>query len=651
MTQRRFRLGIILTSVIAAVVGCGWLVAHPSGAQVTTRGVTATLRVPGHPTAVAAASDALWLALGDTHMPVRDQPLLRLDLASGRVAQGFSLGGQVSALTRDGDVLFASVAHDGSHGSGPSFVVALDSRSGDIIARRLFPAPMGPLAEGQRDLWALESRPAVLLRLDPLTLTPKDPPLRLSQGRAFGLAVDDRYVWVTASDEGAVLRVDPSSLAVERVAVGGFPAGIAVASGSVWFVDRERGRVGRLDARTLEPVGKPIDVGGAPASLARAGRYLFVGDSERGTVTRIDVRSGKSVGRPIRVAPGAHDAPGLAVASAGNSVWVGSFASSTVAHVSTSASTSARRPRSPEVIATRAQPIAAGAKVVARIRLVRGAVAPLGGGALTAGEGAVWAMTDARSMLLRIDPARNAVEARIKVPPTEAIAAGDGAVWLSHPADNTVTRVDPATNKVTARITTGPQPAGIAVARDGVWVANDGGPSVSRIDPVTNRVVATIRVGPKRACCAGHMSLVAVPHGVWVGVSNANELVRVDATTNAVVETVKLPYCPVGFLLAVGTAVWSAGGACADVVGRIDARTKRLTARVPEPHPVGLALAGGAVWVAVLDSANVDQLDPRTGRLVGRLHVGGVPVRLAVGFGSVWVNDDNGFVVRLQPQR
>ena len=100
------------------------------------------------------------------------------------------------------------------------------------------------------------------------------------------------------------------------------------------------------------------------------------------------------------------------------------------------------------MIATRAQPIAPGAKVVARIRLVRGAVAPLGGGALTAGEGAVWAMTDARSMLLRIDPARNAVEARIKVPPTEAIAAGDGAVWLSHPADNTVTRVDPATNKV-----------------------------------------------------------------------------------------------------------------------------------------------------------------------------------------------------------
>jgi hypothetical protein len=36
---------------------------------------------------------------------------------------------------------------------------------------------------------------------------------------------------------------------------------------------------------------------------------------------------------------------------------------------------------------------------------------------------------------------------------------------------------------------------------------------------------------------------------------------------------------------------------------------------------------------------------------VARLPVGGNPVRLAVGFGSVWVNDDNGRVLRIQPQR
>jgi streptogramin lyase len=72
-----------------------------------------------------------------------------------------------------------------------------------------------------------------------------------------------------------------------------------------------------------------------------------------------------------------------------------------------------------------------------------------------------------------------------------------------------------------------------------------------------------------------------------------------------------------------------------------------VTAKLAEPHPVGLALAFGTLWVAVLGSTNVDQLDPRTGRLVARLRVGGTPVRLGVGFGSVWVNDDGSRVLRI----
>ncbi len=235
--------------------------------------------------------------------------------------------------------------------------------------------------------------------------------------------------------------------------------------------------------------------------------------------------------------------------------------------------------------------------------------------------------------------------------PPEAAAAGDGAVWLSHLSEDTVSRIDPATNKVSATIQVGPQPVGIAVSPGAVWVVNAGGPSVSRIDPDTNRVVATIRVGPKLACCSEHFSLIAAHGAVWVGVPNENGIVHVDPATNRVVATVKLPYPPCAFLAADTTALWSTGGGCADMVGRIDLQTKKLTARLAEPHPVGLALAFGSVWVAVLGSANVDQLDPRTGSLVARLPVGGVPVRLAVGFGSVWVNDDNGRVLRIQPER
>ncbi len=639
--------------MIAAIAGSILLATHHSREKVTTRGVTATLRVPGHPGWVAAGPNALWLALADTRTPVRDRPLLRLDLASGTVERRILVGGQASFLARAGNRLLASVEHVGGTGSGPSLIIALDWRSGRVLARRQFPTSLGPLAENGKDLWALQVTPAALLRLDPLTLLPKAPPLPLSRGKALGLAVAGGYVWATAPDAAEVLRIEPASRTITRVHVGGFPIGIAVASGNVWFVDRDRAEIGRLDERTLRPVGKRIRVGGEPAWLATTGRYLFVGDAVRGTVRRIDVRSAKAAGLPIRVAPPARAVPALAVAPAESSVWVSSFASSTLTRVS--ATSSAAPPRavtatSAHTAPTNARALPPGAKVVARIALTRAPV-PFGGGALTVGDGAVWAMSNAQSTLMRIDPRRDAVIARIKVPPPEAAAAGDGAVWLSYPSEGRVLRIDPATNKVTATIHVRRQPSGVTVSPGAVWVANAGGPSVSRIDPATNRVVATIRVGPTLACCSEHMSLIPSADALWVAVPNANRIVRIDPATNSVTATVKLPFCPGGSLVADETGVWSAGGGCADVVARIDPRAEKLTAKLYEPHPVGLGSASGSVWVAVIDSANVDQIDPHTGRLIARLHVGGTPVRLAVGFGSVWVNDDNGRVLRIQPQR
>src|SRR5438105_2241791 len=84
-----------------------------------------------------------------------------------------------------------------------------------------------------------------------------------------------------------------------------------------------------------------------------------------------------------------------------------SFASSTLARISAASTTS----EPPAVIASsglttlaKAGRLPRGGKVVARIRLGRGAPAPLGGGALTVGAGAVWAMSDVGPTLMRIDP-------------------------------------------------------------------------------------------------------------------------------------------------------------------------------------------------------------------------------------------------------
>src|SRR6185312_1805219 len=99
----RFRIAVIVLSALAAVVGSVVLATRDTS-DVTTHGVTATLRVPGHPGAVAAGPDALWVALIDEpRRPVGDQPLLRVDPASGIVAQTVHVGGEVSSLVRVGN--------------------------------------------------------------------------------------------------------------------------------------------------------------------------------------------------------------------------------------------------------------------------------------------------------------------------------------------------------------------------------------------------------------------------------------------------------------------------------------------------------------------------------------------------------------------
>jgi YVTN family beta-propeller protein len=279
---------------------------------------------------------------------------------------------------------------------------------------------------------------------------------------------------------------------------------------------------------------------------------------------------------------------------------------------------------------------------------------PPGNGGLAIGEGAVWSLNPSVARLLRIDPKTNSVVKRIPVRALGDVAAGDGSVWLTNPATNTVDRIDSQSSKTSATIHVGKHPLGIAVTPRAVWVANAGLstpdiPSLSRIDPATNKVVATIPLGPTSECCSDHMGVSVAGGAVWVVVPQGNVVVRIDPATNE--KTVfKLDYPPCAYLDADTRALWSTGGACADVVARIDLRTHGLT-KLVEPHPIGIKIAFGHVWVVSLAAANVDQIDQRTNQIVARLPVGGHPIHLATGFGSVWVLDGDGRILRIQPTR
>lgn len=350
--HRRFRLIVVLVSVLAAAVGSIVLATRDPGQRTTTRGITATFRVPGHPGPVAAGGDVLWVALnGDPARPAGDRPLLRLDLATGTAVKAVRMGGEVSNLARDGERLIASVTPVGDNGVGARRLVALDWRSGVVVPlgeshlndtdARKIDGPVEQIVRAGGSLWGLEDRPGRLLQLDPSTLAVSSASIRLSSGRTLGLAAGAGFVWVTATDAGDVLRIDPATRAITRVHVGGSPVGIAVAGGNVWFADRSDGNVLRLDPRTLRPIGDPIRVGSKPSGLAAAGDALFVTDQGAGSVARIDVRSGHKLGPPVRIGRPGADAVAPALASTGESVWVSSFASDTVTRISSPASLAA----------------------------------------------------------------------------------------------------------------------------------------------------------------------------------------------------------------------------------------------------------------------------------------------------------------------
>ncbi len=148
-------------------------------------------------------------------------------------------------------------------------------------------------------------------------------------------------------------------------------------------------------------------------------------------------------------------------------------------------------------------------------------------GGITSGAGAVW-MVVKPSTLIRVDPAKNEVVAKIPLPATAADPVfGGGYVWVSTFNSNSVVKVDPATNTVIDTIATGPQPRFITFGGGSVWTLDQGDGTVTRIDATTDKVVATIACG-----IPGEGGDLSYADGyVWAALFDF-PLTQIDAATN-----------------------------------------------------------------------------------------------------------------------
>jgi streptogramin lyase len=284
--------------------------------------------------------------------------------------------------------------------------------------------------------------------------------------------------------------------------------------------------------------------------------------------------------------------------------------------------------------------------------------------AVAAGEGGVWVVDNARSRVVELDPsstrpARGPI--RVGAGP-EAITVGGGSVWVAS-GNDTVTRIDPETGRATVAPREVADPAGIAAGDGSVWVTSRADGTVTRLDPRTLRPTGDpIPVGAQPAD-------VAVGEGfVWVANARDGTVTRIDAASGEAGEPIDVAkYQVLGLSVGEG-GVWVAKSEdrLAQRIGvvRIDPSTSRpddASTEVPAAIPVRLATGYGGVWVTLAGGVRPPDLRPQAGRVAlvdpesgdeagAPLRVGNRPSGIAVGEGFVWVADaGDGTVTRIDP--
>jgi streptogramin lyase len=332
---RRLQVAVVVASIVAAAVGAALVFGRSNDEHAVTSSVVATLRVPGLPNAISAGPDALWVALNyGPERPVGR--LVRLSLATATAEKSVDIDGVPGSAVRVGNSVW--VGHNADWlDTKPGELTEVNWTTGEVLGQVPFDRPVFGVASGDGSLWVVVGRsPATLVRVDPTTRHVLGQPIRIDDGRVIGLAFGDDMLWATAFENGALLRIDPSSGRVDRVPVGKGPVGVVASNGVVWVAVRDGNVVARVDPKTLE-LAKPIAAGANPTWIAASSGSIWVSNQPDGTVSRIDANSGEKIGPPIQVAAPAPDANFPAVnalaAADDGSVWVTSMTQLTVSRI------------------------------------------------------------------------------------------------------------------------------------------------------------------------------------------------------------------------------------------------------------------------------------------------------------------------------
>ena len=288
--------------------------------------------------------------------------------------------------------------------------------------------------------------------------------------------------WITAPDDGTLLRVNRRGAVTQTIEIGHGPVGVTTASGDVWVADARDGRVVRVDAPTSRVVQR-IPIGASPAELAAADGVVWVADGREPTVSRIDARSGAVLGTTtLRGRAG-----GLAVGL--GSVWVSE----------------------PDVGRV--------ARLDPRSGMVRDEISVGSGpGPIAVGAGGIWVANTLDSTVSLIDADRGAVRFTSQVRGTAiALAAVGRQVWVAAGDAPALTRLALGEPTREAPLTS----AATALSTDGGTLLAALRPSARAHRGGTLRVRASAPLDQPdtHSCCAGIPSLRNASYDALLGMS------------------------------------------------------------------------------------------------------------------------------------
>ena len=258
----------------------------------------------------------------------------------------------------------------------------------------------------------------------------------------------------------------------------------------------------------------------------------------------------------------------------------------------------------------------------------------------------------AAAEFLKLDAATLPIIKKIQIGgDADWLAIGFGSVWVTVAKNNEVVRVDPARNVVQARIAVDKEPCyGIGIGADRVWVLNCQGKTLTRINPKTNAV--DMRV-PVKIDDSGEGSIAADEHYVWYASNedgHSGTLSQVEVKTGRKLKGIAVGKDTGVVKLAFGS-VWAISSGEGNIY-RVDPVTKKVTAMITVAEGPRFTTEGaGSLWVLTQSDGNVSRINPATNKVVAVIpvHVPGKGGEICYGGGFIWVTMDGNPVTRIDP--